>query len=100
MELNEEWEEIVKNRYTQKEAIYKFLLLALEEEHMTLMEFKILWRQNREQIVKIRRKVWERLFKGIKTGEIPFSKDQPDWKIRKYCSKIFYNWVTKDRRLR
>lgn len=82
----------------QKEAVFKFISEALDSEGKTIAEFKSLMKQDKKQLQTLRKTVRTRLFNSIKAGETKLGKTYDDSKLKKYCSGLINNWVTKDPR--
>lgn len=79
----------------QNEAVYKFVLEALQEVGKTVAEGDKL----KDYVGKdVRKIVRQKLFDGFKAGKIKLLKEKDDSKLKKYCSGLIKNWVIKDKR--
>lgn len=93
MESNQETQ--APSKMTQKEAVYTFLTDAITAEGKTRLEGSKLRDYVTPAVRKIAR---QRLFAGFKAGEIGMRKEKTDDALKRYCSGVITNFVTKDPR--
>jgi DNA-binding ferritin-like protein (Dps family) len=79
-------------KLSQKDAVYTFVLAALENKPADGQKLKDLVTKDVRKVVR------QRLFASVKSGEIKLSKQFDDSKLKKYCSGLINNWLKKDSR--
>lgn len=78
---------------SQKDAVYSFAIEALAGAKPA--EGQAL----RDLVTKeVRKAIRQRLFAGVKSGEIKLARGMDDSKLKKYCSSLINNWLKKDSR--
>ncbi len=77
---------------SQKDAVYKFVLEALEAKPAEGQTLKDLVTKETRKVVR------QKLFTAIRANEVSFSKQKTDSDLKKYCSGLINNWLKKDPR--
>jgi hypothetical protein len=86
---------VQSNKLSQKDAVFNFLMDALDTSQNPLTSGQTL----KTRVTKdIRKVVRQRLFNEIKAGNVKLSKTMDDSKLKKYCSGLINNWLKKDER--
>jgi hypothetical protein len=83
----------MENKLSQKDAIYKYALDALNGA--VIPEGQKLKDLINKEIRKVMR---QRLFLSFRSGEVNLRDGFDDSKLKKYCSLIISNWLKKDKR--
>jgi hypothetical protein len=77
----------------QKDAVYLFVNQALNAPDLAPGT------KLKELVTKeVRKVVRQRLFAAVRSGEMKFSKQYDDSRLKKYCSGLINNWLKKDPR--
>lgn len=79
-------------KLSQKDAVFSFLISALENKPAVGQPLK-------ELVTKeVRKVVRTRLFQEMKAGNVKLKQPMDDSKLKKYCSGLINNWLKKDER--
>ena len=91
---NQESVEVEVKKLSQKEAVKQFILDAIAAKGVVREEgapLKVLVTKD------IRVTVKDRLFAGFRDGSITIASQKDDKALRKYCSGLISNWLSKDK---
>ena len=80
---------------SQKEAVYLYLNDALQGTGINIAQLKE--SKKAPEVKPLLKGVRVRLFEGVRSGSIK-CKEMDDSKLKKYCSGLINNWLTKDPR--
>lgn len=88
-------EEQKAKQLSQKDAVFSAFQEAVDEKGVVRAEgepLKVLFTKD------IRKSVREKLYLGIKSGTIKCKPVYEEKKLKKYCSGLISNWLSKDER--
>lgn len=81
------------SKLSQKDAVFNFIKDALNGTEVAEGQ------KLKDLVTKeVRKTVRQRLFAAVKSGEVALGKQYTDSRLKKYCSGLINNWLTKDAR--